>query len=311
MPFLSRTRLGLAAVGVSLAALYSFACGSSDAGSGPSPSSPSDGNDSGAPPSGRDAGSNDGPFGSNDGGDEPVDPDACPEDAKLVYTIDLQNTLHKFDPKTATFTTVGKIHCDSSVLPNSMGVDRTGTAWVLYSDGSLFKVSTKDASCQSTTFEPGQLGFSVFGMGFATDGPNSKTERLYIADAPPEQHLGVIDLTTLKVSDIGPVTGLSARAELTGTGAGKLFGAFEGTPFVIAEIDKSSGNLFSKSPQSNVAGENSNFAFAAWGGSFWLFVGNDVFQNDPTAHDTKKVATVNFRVVGAGVSTCAPTEPPK
>ena len=31
--------------------------------------------------------------------------------------------------------------------PNSMAVDRSGTAWVNYSDGRLFKVSTKDAKC--------------------------------------------------------------------------------------------------------------------------------------------------------------------
>ena len=61
----------------------------------------------------------------------------------------------------------------------------------------------------------------------------------------------------------------------------------------------------------NYPPNGSNFAFAFWGGDFWLFVGpgtsTDVFQYAPSTGMTTKVETESFEVVGAGVSTCAPT----
>lgn len=264
-----------------------------------------------------DAGSDgSGQFGSTD---DPPASDGCADSTRLVYTIDYTSDvdqgstayLRRFDPKTATFAIVGKVACPTGSDPNSMAVARDGTAWVLYQDGSLFKVSTKDASCQSTSFEPFQQGFDTFGMGFASDGPGSTKETLFIAGYPPNAQLGSIALDTLKVTRLGPFTGdLDARAELTGTGEARLFGGFEGSPWIVAEIDKKTGAELSKAPQPDINGTN-NFAFAAWGGDFWLFVGLDVFRYHPGDATSTKVTSVDFRTVGAGVSTCAPYTPPK
>ena len=59
---------------------------------------------------------------------------------------------------------------DSEQAPNSMAIDRSGHGVdPFYKDGSLFKASTTDATCQATTFAPSQAGFKKFGMAFAAD----------------------------------------------------------------------------------------------------------------------------------------------
>ena len=105
----------------------------------------------------------------------------CSEAAKLVYVVSDSNELHSFRPDTTTFTRIGTLRCPSGgATPNSMAVDRAGTAWVNFSDGGLFKVSTSDASCQATGFEKLQSGFERFGMAFATNSATSQDETLYV-----------------------------------------------------------------------------------------------------------------------------------
>jgi hypothetical protein len=172
-------------------------------------------------------------------------------------------------------------------------------------------------ACQNLAFTPNQAGFTTFGMGFATDGTSS-SETLYVSDdtstAMPTA-LGKIDLSTLKLTEVGPYDATVGWAELTGTGDGRLFGAFEGTPYVVAQIDEVGAKLLSQAPQSaiNAAPESSSLAFAFWGGVFWLFVGpggsTDFFRYDPVAQTTTKMKTITAEIVGAGVSTCAPVGP--
>ena len=122
---------------------------------------------------------------------------------------------------------------------------------------------------------------------------------------------------TLTLHTVGTYDKVQARAEMTGTGDARLFAAFEGSPYVVAEVGKSTALVMSQAPQSaiNYAPGSSNFAFAFWGGDFYLFVGpgssTDVFRYRPSDGSTTKLTTVQFEIVGAGVSTCAPTTPPK
>ena len=84
----------------------------------------------------------------------------------------------------------------------------------------------------------------------------------------------------------------------------------------MAEIEKTDAKVLSQAPQAPISYPpgSSNFAFAFWGGDFWLFVGpgskTDVFQYKPANGQTKLVQTTSAVIVGAGVSTCAPTKPP-
>ena len=92
----------------------------------------------------------------------------CPDaGATLIYVIGLSNTLYSFDPSSASFTPVGTIACPDPETPFSMAVDREGVAYVLFSSGNLYRVSTKTAACTPTPYKgtPGLL----FGMGFVAN----------------------------------------------------------------------------------------------------------------------------------------------
>lgn len=244
----------------------------------------------------------------------------CAEETQFIYTLASDNALYKFDPPSLAFTLIGYVNCPTIFGPFSMAVDRVGRAWAVFQDGSLFSIDTKNAACTATSFLPGQNGFVTFGMGFSSNAVGSEDETLYVSDSGngfgSTQGLAKIDLTTMTLTPIGGYDLLQARAEMTGTGDAKLFGAFEGSPYIVAQVDKTSAHIISQAPQSaiNYPPNGSNFAFAAWGGDFWLFVGpgtsTDVFHYKPSDGSTVLAKSVGFAVVGAGVSTCAPTKPP-
>lgn len=259
----------------------------------------------------QDASSPDQSFG--DGGTVVSPPgEDCPEASKSVYVIDTANMLRRFDPPSSTFSALGLIDCGAGAgSPFSMAVARDGTAWVLYTNGNLFKVSTKDASCAPSSFQP-DASASQFGMGFVSDQAEGKSDTLFVASSQLGQ-LGKIALDTVTFTPIAPFA-VKTRMELTGTGSGQLFALLapvatesDSGAWTVAEISKSSGEILSEKRQSEI-GEipQSNFAVAAWGGDFYSFVGTNVYRLDTKANQVTLRTTVNFTIVGAGVSTCAP-----
>lgn len=251
--------------------------------------------------------------------------DGCSEAAKLVYVVTDSNVLYSFAPDTVTFTKVGTLDCPSSgATPNSMAIDRSGNAWVNFSDGALFKVSTKDASCAATSYQKGQGGFVRFGMAFATNSATSQEETLYVVgieDNNVGKGLATIDLSSMKLTRLGDFSGdlQGTGAELTGTGDGRLYGFFTTSPYAtLAQIDKSSG---ATSGDRDLAGVNTGnaWAFSFWGGDFWFYTSQGTIPSRVTrlaASGDGSIATAKadvggFRIVGAGVSTCAPTAPPR
>jgi hypothetical protein len=262
-----------------------------------------------------------------EGGAPATGNDGCSDAARLVYVVSQENDLYSFTPTTTTLTKIGRLSCptDGLATPNSMAVDREGTAWVNYSDGTLFKVSTADASCSATSFEPNQAGFLKFGMAFATNGPGSTEDTLYVSGLDllggAGKGLGKIDLKTMKLTMIGEYSGNLAGegAELTGTGDGQLFGFFTTEPYAtLAEIDRAKG---STSGDKSLEGVNtgSAWAFSFWGGDFWFYTSDGVSPSRVTRLAASGAGDISvaksdvggFRIVGAGVSTCAPTAPPK
>lgn len=296
------------------------ACGSSRStsdfgGGGPGGSSGSSGGTSGGF-GGGDAGTTAGGTGNQAG---------CSEAAKLVYVVTDANALYSFAPDKVAFTRIGTLDCPSlGATPNSMAIDRSGNAWVNFSDGSLFKVSTKDASCAATNFQKGQSGIVRFGMAFATNSASTQEETLYVVgieDNNIGKGLAKIDLSTMKLTRLGDFSGdlQGTGAELTGTGDGRLFGFFTTDPnATLAQIDKGSG---ATSGDKDLAGVNTGnaWAFSFWGGDFWFYTSLGGLPSRVTrlaassdgAISTAKADVGGFRIVGAGVSTCAPTAPPR
>jgi len=294
--------------------------------------------------SGGDSGSGaDGPgggfTGSGGGGGSGAGPGSgCSEAAELIYVLSLENDLYSFRPDVKQFTKIGPLECQTAMQPNSMAIDRNAVAWVNYvqndglgSDtaGSLFQVSTADASCQPTTIALPPNWYRL-GMGFATDEAGGTAETLFVAGTGPgigagtSPGLGRIDFSTSSLVPIGQFTGgLSGQSgELTGTGDARLFGFFTTTPVQVSEIDKATAAT--NAPQSLPAVETpAAWAFSFWGGDFYLYTAPDptldptrttnVTRYDPEGGttDTAYMTNIGFIIVGAGVSTCAPLEPPK
>lgn len=253
--------------------------------------------------------------------DVPMDvPNDCEDPSTtFVYLVTSENQLFSFNPPTNAFTLRGTLDCPSAASPFSMGVDRKGTAYVLFNDGNLFKVSTKNASCEATDFAPGQMGFQTFGMGFALDEPNGRTDSLFVAEInfqQPSLGLATIDTRSLDLSFIGPFSDNPANEiEMTSASDGNLYGFFldsgGGGVGTVVQIDKTNADILSEVPLPLNAGSTS-LAFAFHGGDFFIFTGSGgattVTRYRPSDDSVTVVNTLSGTVVGAGVSTCAPQQ---
>ena len=229
----------------------------------------------------------------------------CAEETKQIFVLGTDKALYRFNPETLEFKHIGVIGCPSAAGTFSMAIDRRGTAWIEFTDGRLFAVSTFDATCKPTPFVPGQTGFTVFGMGYAMN-DDGKGETLYAAGAG----LAALDTTTFELEFLGSLS--FGRTELTGLD-NKLF-AFSVGSGVIAGLNKTNAAT-EVIYRTTAINQNAAFAFAQWGGDFWVFTGNDmsIVTRYTPATDTSTVVVQNtgMLIVGAGSSTCAPTKPVK
>ncbi|RLB45520.1 MAG: hypothetical protein DRJ42_29735 [Deltaproteobacteria bacterium] len=278
--------------------------------------------------------------------DSAVGPDSAPRDATVfddctdeankkvwILTTDLgaatrESHLLRFDPELLTYTDIGELRCEleGTNILRSMAVDRAGTAWVSSSRGALYRVDTTTAACVATGMETGQEQVRNYGMGFATVGDTTE-ERLFITaeggwwmDGLAYRRLGAIDTSTLGLSIIGDIDAPTpANMELTGTGDGRLFGMvldvrnLRDIIVSIELLDAATGGTLERKVAPIEA--RSGFAFAQWGGDFWLFTeapdeSARVVQFDFDAGTVVQTVDVTLDVpgtiVGAGVSTCAP-----
>lgn len=247
--------------------------------------------------------------------------DICPDaGATLIYVLTQDNQLLSFYPPTLAFTPIGLLACpdNGGGTPFSMAVDRRGIAYSIFTDGELFRVDTASAACEATTFFP-QDGFATFGMGFVAN-TGDAGETLFVAEDPytqgkmPSQGLANIDVTSYKLSFVGPFTPSIPGPELTGTSDGRLFAFYtpvSGSGSHIIEVDKTSGNQLADFPL-QVGDPSDAYAFGFWGGDFWVFTSpagsalTTVTKFDPTASAETTATTFSGVIVGAGVSTCAP-----
>jgi hypothetical protein len=278
-----------------------------------------------------------------------VKPDAAPPSAcadagtQVFYVITESKNLVEFDPPSNTFRTIGAIQCPGVLdeIPFSMAVDRSGNAYAVYqstrpdagSEIFFFELrpSASGVACTRVAFSAGDAGVApTFGMGFSGDAVGGG-ETLYIAGAAPPYMLARVPIPGFTAQPIGALSGL-VQPELTGTGAGDLFGfsgaqcsdagpcpGFQCATSSIAQIDKTTGkvlglDLLANFPQGN------GWAFGFWGGVFYIFTApqtNCMFATtslvtrfDPATQTRQQVNTYPEVIVGAGVSTCAPLERP-
>ncbi len=282
--------------------------------------------------SGNDGGNGSGGGGGGGGGSGD---DGCSASAKLIYVVDSNNTLSQFDPTTKAFTDLGQLNCSapSGYNPFSMGVDRNSQAYVLYvkqdqTTGDvlgtkLFKVDTTSATltCAATSFTPGN--YKEFGMGFSTTAAGGDIDQLFIAGGANVDTSATTNLTTIDVSTfaVGSAHQITGSPELTGNANAELWGFFpDDTSPKIEKINKTTGLADTTAPltDSGFVGTPLAWAFAFYGGDYWIFLEKDnsggfdpetnttVYQVSDTGVLKGKTNAPGREIVGAGVSTCAP-----
>lgn len=254
----------------------------------------------------------------------------CGNNADLIYVLSDNQELYTYNPPTNQFTPLGNFSCPAPALDTtfSMGVARSGTAWVMYSpSGDIFHVDVNNANqCSDPGYTPGGNNFTLFGMAFASQSAVDPCDKLYahsfsgglggFSEGPNAGRLGRLDSATATPVILGPID--YDGGELTGTGDGRLF-AFAGlNPAKLIEYDKNTGAVLQTLPLGTLELTNA-FAFAFWGGDFYFFTEADAlgtrskvtrldFDGDMSLQDVNTNAPI--RIVGAGVSTCAPFTPP-
>lgn len=205
--------------------------------------------------------------------------------------------------------------------------------------GAIFKMDLATGACVATHIEL-PPGWYQLGMGYSTASATDETDTLYVTGNTDDAEscsddggsasngLGILDTTAGTLTPVGPFTGSLAgkNAELTGTGDGRLFGFFDLDVVKIAQIDKNTGATTNPLSMTGVECPYA-FAFSFWGGDFYLYTASifvpdggiqSRYLNSSVTHyttpdggiDTSYVPDTGFTIVGAGVSTCAPTAPP-
>jgi len=295
---------------------------------------------------GRDAGTTPPPVtdgglvGGGDGGVTPIPirdagPSSnCSEAAQLVYVLSDRNDLYSFRPNLRQFTRIGALRCPTAAAPNSMAIDRDAVAWVNYvesglgdSAGAIYRVNTTDASCTAAPPVRMPAGWFRLGMSFSTVSADDARETLFVAAtgdplAGGSPGLGSIDPSRGILNIIGSFSGAfrGQSAELTGTGDGRLFGFFTTSPVQVAQLDRATGAVLESTPLPGVETPQA-WAFSFWGGDFYLYTAPSALSPGRTTNvtryrpsdgsiDPRYMTNIGFRIVGAGVSTCAPIAPP-
>lgn len=252
--------------------------------------------------------------------------DACEVAAsEFVYVVDTNNNFLSFEPRIDTdpkaLKLIGKLNCSTSgAKPFSMAVDRKARAWVLYDDGTIYLVNPQDASCMPSTYQSGQQGFKAFGMGFVSDTAGSSSETLYVGNNQSNRGslgLATINPATLVLTKFANFpANVTSSPEMTGTGASQLFGYFPSNTagqHMIVQINRQTGAFDTTYQLSPLPSAPMDWAFAHWGGRYYQFVTTSdgvsrILRYNPQtkANDVVQTGTM-YPIVGAGVSTCAPT----
>ncbi|MCA9636448.1 MAG: hypothetical protein KC420_10520 [Myxococcales bacterium] len=249
-----------------------------------------------------------------------------------IFVLSDNAELWKYLPETNTFEMLGAVGCNNMKNTFSMAVDRAGYAWVMFNPpaGDIWKVDvTNPANCIDPGYTPGQMGATLYGMAFVSKDIFNTCDQLYgntyngIGGFGEGQNFGnflTVDPDNLSVSILGPTT--FNGAELTGTGDGRVFMFGGVNPAKLVEVDKANGQYIDVTPLGNLNLTNA-FAFAFFAGDFYFFTesGGPGSKSKVTHYDyddsdnngIKDLTVVNMnapiRIVGAGVSTCAPFLP--
>ena len=262
---------------------------------------------------------------------------ACPDlEVALddgIFVLSDNSELYKFFPETNQFTKLGAFNCGGMTNTFSMAVDRLGFAWVMFNSpqGEIWKLDvTNVGNCTDPGYNQGQMGVNYFGMAFVSNSQFDQCDQIYgntfdgfggFAEGPNIGDFLTVDPDSLLIKKIGKTN--FNGAEVTGTGDGRVFMFGGVNPAKLVEVDKTNGKFLEVTPLGTLELTNA-FAFAFFAGDFYMFTESDGlfpltskvthFDYDDSDMNGKQdlttvVQTAPIRIVGAGVSTCAPFLP--
>ena len=229
--------------------------------------------------------------------------DCCPANAQYIYITGQGAQLWSFWPPTFTFKLVGTLSCTS--FPTHMTVDRNGTAWVVGDSGTIYKTSTLNAQCSALSTWTSQNNFSDFALSFI--GTTCGDTSLYLL-SQDNGELAKFDIAKSTFGKIGTPSVAGMLGDMTTNGDGTLYFLNDATTLHLYEINPSSAAVMKTFTIPNASG-GGNQALAYFGGRFYAFENDVVYEYDPVANTTKNIGTAPISVTGAGQSTCVPTAP--
>ena len=211
--------------------------------------------------------------------------------------------------------------CPTATAPNSMSVDRRARAWLkLRRRQAAAKIPTNNpASCVDSGYQRASFPRPRWGMGFVSDSPGAKVESLYLASfgtASQLWKLNPLDPTPIVSTKIGNFASSPTSPEMTGTGAAELYAYFPAADAThrIIRVNKTTAQADLTWSLPPLASSPGAWAFAQWAVATYAFVTESKHKPrlslDPNAAaGSQWVRQDNLptRIVGAGVSTCAPT----
>ena len=210
---------------------------------------------------------------------------------------------------------------------------------------TLYKVDTATAKCTQTNMTSGYIGGMGFSTDQGTK--DKETLFIFGQSGSGASAVKTLDHVDFDNESIvtGPSVA-SGAGELTGTGDGRLYGfvlrepqvdPVSGKPLIdnllaITQLDKTTGKDSGEVVLKGVKfPHDPGFAFSFWGGDFYVYSApltipanfpvtqppddlkdeptTDVARYSPTGKTTDPayMTAIGFHIVGAGVSTCAPT----
>ena len=265
--------------------------------------------------------------------DDGVEPGECPcvGTGDGIYLLSDAAQLVTFDPETLAFENLGTVTCPTDGFPLALAVDRQGHALVSYfSETPPFAIETYAiALANPDECEPFDLPLPenhwLAGTGYASTSAAEPCDELYVFSTPMEEAatgvIGRVDHESNEYVEVGAAP--YYQAQLTGTGDGRLFG-FAGTDggelgsiASLVRFDIGDANVLDDQAIDGLNADN-GLGFAFWGGDVYFFTDG--------AHDTSIVTRLDYdesdgggttvvvdhtpvRIMGAGVSTCAPFVP--
>ena len=259
----------------------------------------------------------------------------------LIMGFDLTKpVLYRFDTVTLTFQPMpAPTGCPSGSgfsgkNPWAAALDRDATLWVHYLEwdnglqkftyDDVWTVDTATGSCTDTGKSLTVSGneYIQYGLAFLPDPNDPQKDDLYASAVTPtlqSPQLHTLAMPSLVPSLVGPLAN-TAHSFLTATGDGRLFTLYQAgsPPWGIRQLDPKTGSSLFDQPVTGLTSSQGPFVF--WGGSLWAFwnkvyspqsLVTDVYKIDMNTWTATVVASGNFVVTAAAISSCAPIVPPK